>query len=278
MVGIWSECKVWAIWIRMSATYIFISLLVFRTLTLHRIFVLKKPMRGWGYFLPIIIIALTSLAFNLATQFISPDLTIKYLPQLEFCKYNTNFSYGCMAFSWLVWVIYTVYLILIRNIKSSFNEFRESLVIYWIGATNIIETVIFFVLMPTYPFSQKYRILSVAFDIFTTVLPIWVLLVYPVYQRLFNRYEYLEKWQQKLTDDGLTRVYQLQEGGERYSTTNYSRMEESGRYRGSDHNQGSHGTLSNATFTNETHSTGGYAHHGQTRPGFDYNNQDYMYK
>ncbi|KAI8325521.1 hypothetical protein GQ54DRAFT_282883 [Martensiomyces pterosporus] len=226
IVGVWSICKLWTIWVRLAFTYMFMCFLLFRTLALHRIFILNKPYKGWGYYMPIIILFAILLVFCVTTQLITGSKTVQYIKQLEVCSYADAFHYTCLSLTWFIWAIYTVYLIKIRNIKSSFNEFRESVVIYIVGFSTIIETTMLHGIVPKYPLHKYIRLISACFDFFTGNIVIWIYLGYPAYMCMFHHEEYLKKWLRKLANDGLSKEYDIKEAQIPLSTTSYSRMED----------------------------------------------------
>ncbi|KAJ1958389.1 hypothetical protein GGI12_004748 [Dipsacomyces acuminosporus] len=208
----------------------------------------------------------------------SPRLTdeqriqvIQYNPKIEMCHYNNRFKWTCFYFTIVFTVVYTIYIILIRNIQSSFNELREAIIVYIAGTSMVLIIVIMHLIVDKYPLHRATRISSAAIDTVFIITPMWLLLTKPVYMCLFHRDEYLEKWVQKLADDGLARVYKLQDGQVGgVSTNSYSRMENSRQYMDSEYNHGSEGTISNETYMSGMHSAGNYAQHGHMQPGFGY--------
>ncbi|KAJ1960333.1 hypothetical protein GGI12_003860, partial [Dipsacomyces acuminosporus] len=230
--GVWSQCKAWTIWVKLSFMYVFQSFLVFRTYALHRIFIQNKPCSGFGYYLPMAAMIIGILAFGIASQLVSDDRTVKYMAQAERCRPSLAFTYGSMAISWLIWICYTTLLIRIHNIRSSFNELRESVVIYLLGLINIIASVLLYTVAWRPDLHQHVRITSVGLDVLSTTGSIWVLLLYPVCMSLFNREEYLVNWKRKLIDDGVIMKYEMQHRQATGTTTassgskRYSRLEE----------------------------------------------------
>ncbi|KAJ1960354.1 hypothetical protein GGI12_003849 [Dipsacomyces acuminosporus] len=214
IVGAWSRCRVWVVWIRFSFNFIFLFLLIYRMYALRRIFILKKPCTGRKYNLPVLVACVFVLAFDLICYFIPKRMTVRYKKKMEYCKFTQPFVYGTTAIIWMIWAIFTTYIILIRNIKASFNEFRESLVIYFIGSLNIIVTLVFQLGFKKYTLLRSTRFISVTLDVLTATIPIWVLLAKPVFMGLFRHDEYLDEWKAKLVHDHLTKQYELQ-GGQR---------------------------------------------------------------
>ncbi|KAJ1955633.1 hypothetical protein GGI12_005513 [Dipsacomyces acuminosporus] len=168
-----------------------------------------------------------SLTFCLTATLLPADRTIKYMPELEVCKYADGLQHTCLAATCTFWLLYTVSIILIRNIRSSFNELRESIIVYATGSTMIIVITVLHIVQPKFPLRRNTRIASLVTDMVFICSPIWLLLAKPTYMCFFHYDEYLKKWQQKLVDDGLAKQYELQDGESSASGRNYSRMEDS---------------------------------------------------
>ncbi|KAJ1962443.1 hypothetical protein GGI12_002650 [Dipsacomyces acuminosporus] len=209
-VGVWSQCKVWTIWVKLSFMYVFQCLLVFRAFALYRIFIQNKPCCGYGYYGLVAVMVLVILAFGVPSQLVSDDKTVVYAENIQRCRQAMPFKYGSMAVSWLIWILYTVVLIRIHSIRSSFNELRESVSIYILGLINIVTSALLYTFGWRPDINQYVRIAGVALDALTTTGSIWILLVYPVCMCLFKREEYLVDWKRKLIDDGVVKKYEMQ--------------------------------------------------------------------
>ncbi|KAJ1960185.1 hypothetical protein GGI12_003943 [Dipsacomyces acuminosporus] len=211
VVGIWSYCRFWSVWVRMSLTYTFIFLIIFRTHALYRVFIQKRPNKGIGYYWPAALYVVFQLSFNIAATAVSPERSVRYIPSLELCSYGRGFHIACIAFAGIFWLIHTIYIFLTRNITSSFNEFRESLIIYLVGIANLIEVLCLHLFVKHYPLYKNIRIISAVFDLLCVCTPVVVLLANPVYKCLFHKHEYYANWVQKVLDDGLQRQYEFEE-------------------------------------------------------------------
>ncbi|KAJ1955768.1 hypothetical protein GGI12_005480, partial [Dipsacomyces acuminosporus] len=259
IVGPWSICKLWTVWFRLTWHYWFFFLLIYRTYALHRVFIQGKSCTGWKYYIPVMVMCVYTLTFNLTSTLLPAKMTIGYRPELEACIYNDAMQLTCLSCTFVFWIIYTVYIVLIRNIRSSFNELGEALIVYMAGTSMILVIIVMHVFDAKYPLHRKVRIASATIDSIFIISPMWLFLAKPVYMCLFHHDSYLEEWQQKLANDGLARVYKLQDGeAAGVSTTTYSRLEEGNQRKDSQYNQASQGT-SNGTYTNDMRSSaGGY--------------------
>ncbi|KAI8325522.1 hypothetical protein GQ54DRAFT_308243 [Martensiomyces pterosporus] len=224
-VGPWSYCRLWGIWIRAPFPYLLSCFLLFRAYALDRVFNQHKAYRGWGYYMPLIVLISFLLVFCIVAQVLDTKMTVYYIDAIELCHYSDGFRYTCLAIFWFIWVLYAVYLIKIRNIKSSFNEFRENVFTCFLGVSTILETTIVHVVVPKFPLNSTIRRFSACYDFAAGNLGVWVILAYPVYMCIFHKNEYELDWLTKLASDGLTKEYGVQERVYT-STGRYSRMED----------------------------------------------------
>ncbi|KAJ1959729.1 hypothetical protein GGI12_004183 [Dipsacomyces acuminosporus] len=106
--------------------------------------------------------------------------------------------------------IHTLYIYLTRNIRSSFNEFREGLIIYLVLMADLFVTVFLHIMVKAYPLHKRVRIVSVIVDLLCGCTPVVVLLAHPLYMCYFRHDEYLVKWVGKIREEGMAEVYKLQ--------------------------------------------------------------------
>ncbi|KAJ1959669.1 hypothetical protein GGI12_004218 [Dipsacomyces acuminosporus] len=270
IAGVWSNCKAWVLWVRVSFTCMFFFLLLFRTYTLHRIFILNRPCRSIGFYLPAILYTAFQLIFNIASQVISDDRTFKYLPNLEMCTVGRAYHYLCFFVVVVLWTIHTVYMVLIRNIRSSFNEFRESLFIFFGASAMVVELAVLHLGIKGFALHLYARIISAICDTLCIAVPVWILLSYPLYQCLFNHDQYLLEWVQKLKADGMGKLYDRQEGISGSSTSAYSRMENGLKSeKNLALNSAGEAAGNGTTMAGSLHSCGGSAQQEEVRIRFD---------
>ncbi|KAJ1951087.1 hypothetical protein FBU59_000364 [Linderina macrospora] len=209
VVGVWSHCKGWGIWVHMLATYSFSAAVLFRKFALDRVYNRQKPCRGWGFYGPILGFFVSLLAFCLTVQFVSDKKTITYDSDLAICLYSDGLRYGSVGLIWIVWIVTGIYVVRIRRIKSGLNEFRESLIIYIIAVLCLIQYTVCHAAFKALPLQQTVRCLITALDLIAVNLTMWVFLAYPAYQRMFHREQYLSLWLKKLSRDEFRRGNQL---------------------------------------------------------------------
>ncbi|KAI8321639.1 hypothetical protein GQ54DRAFT_324830 [Martensiomyces pterosporus] len=225
LVGPWKLCKLWGIWFRIAASDMYVSILLFRAYLLDRIFLQHKPSRGWGHYWPAIALTLALLLFCTVGQVVSDSRTIIYIEKMRACHYITAFRYSALGVTWFITLMYAIQIIRIRHIKSSFNEFRENLIIFLIIFATTLQLTLLGIFVSLNPFVAAIRLATTCFDFVSGNLVLWILLAHPVFMCMFRRREYEKMWLRKLAADGLAREYGVQEG-EGVSTGSYSRMGE----------------------------------------------------
>ncbi|KAJ2121979.1 hypothetical protein IW147_003782 [Coemansia sp. RSA 720] len=222
MVGPWSKCRVWRLWIRLTFMFLFSCCVLVRVYALYWLFVRRQQFRGWKLFAPYIGAALCVLLFCMAGQIASPDVTIKYDSRLELCMYAYVYRTCGLALQWAMWALVIVFMWLVRNIQPSFNEVRESLVIAMLTLLSLVQNTVMESIHSPVAAHKMGRNASTWIDLLDANLTIWVILGFPVYQSVFNSKTYLMLWRAKLADDGFRREYSISANGEAGETTMYS--------------------------------------------------------
>ncbi|KAJ2438841.1 hypothetical protein IWW46_004707 [Coemansia sp. RSA 2440] len=222
MVGLWSKCRVWRLWIRLTFMFLFSCCVLVRVYALYWLFVRRQQFRGWKLFAPYIGAALCVLLFCAAGQIVSPSVTIKYDPSLELCMYSYVYRTCGLALQWAMWALVFVFMWLVRNIQPSFNEVRESLVIAMLTLLSLVQNTVMESIHSPVAAHKMGRNASTWIDFLDANLTIWVILGFPVYQSISNRKTYLMHWRAKLADDGFRREYNISANGEAGETTMYS--------------------------------------------------------
>ncbi|KAJ1956204.1 hypothetical protein EC988_001471, partial [Linderina pennispora] len=100
-------------------------------------------------------------------------------------------------------------MIKIRGIHASFNEWRESVIIFVITLVSLLQTTITPAVHTDYTRIQAMRIAATWIEFTNGNLTIWIILAPPLYRCLFHRDEYLQMWLRKLERDGLKHAYDI---------------------------------------------------------------------
>ncbi|KAJ1942133.1 hypothetical protein EC988_006574, partial [Linderina pennispora] len=208
--GIWRECQVWGIWVNLAFEYVFSCTVIFRIYSLDRIFNQRKTNRGLRYWAPLVAMYCSVLVLCIVSQAVGESNTVKYIDFFKTCHYITHYRYACMSIRWCLSVVIAALTIKIRNIHSSFNEFRESAFFAVLSISTDLETTLVQVLNNKHSLSRSIRGTAAAFDFATGFVAIWILIGYPVINCILRRNEYLEEWLDKLSRDGLRNEYAME--------------------------------------------------------------------
>ncbi|KAJ1739657.1 hypothetical protein LPJ55_004925 [Coemansia sp. RSA 990] len=208
------NCKAFGVWVRVILGVCTVSALVaMRAYGLFRVFGKNRPFRGWGLFLPYLVYCGCMLVYGIVMQVVASRLTIHYIEPIDICFYTPGFKASLFAIIWITWLIVAALNWHIRNIKSSFNEARESL----IACTAVFAVLIFTTVMhytsPQFALNRKLRILTTSFDHLATNIFWWSIMAVPITNCIFRKQRYLDLWVAKLRNDGLQRMYDVSSPG-----------------------------------------------------------------
>ncbi|KAI8319894.1 hypothetical protein GQ54DRAFT_299022 [Martensiomyces pterosporus] len=221
LVGTWANCKAWNLWVRLLFGYLFSCCVLIRAYALHRVFVLRLPFRGWSLVMPIAGAVVCLAVYCLAGQLVPSNVSIHFDSSVQLCVYSPAYQACSLALLWVIWAMIALYVYLIRNIQSSFNELHESLLIFLITLVSLLQTTITPAIHKPLVAKIGVRMSSTWIDFINGNLTIWIVLVHPVYQSVFNRSAYLARWLATLEKDGLKREYEVT-GTADLSSTTYS--------------------------------------------------------
>ncbi|KAI7833639.1 hypothetical protein BX661DRAFT_63633 [Kickxella alabastrina] len=205
-----TNCKAFGFWMRilMGACTI-CALTAFRAYGLYRVFFLNLPYHTVGLYLPFVIYYACLLIYGVVCQVLKPEITVMYLPSIDICKYTRPFKMSLFVFMWLSWVAMMGVFWKIRNIKSSFNEGREMLISCGIIFGALLSATVMNVSRPLYPLSLSLRVITTVLNHFAANALWWIIMAVPMYNCMFNRQEYLNRWILKLRKDGLQNEYDI---------------------------------------------------------------------
>ncbi|KAI8320909.1 hypothetical protein GQ54DRAFT_199487 [Martensiomyces pterosporus] len=209
LAGTWSICKLWCIWIRVFFAYAFGAAAALRNYALYRVFILHRPYKGLGFYIPIVVLFGSLVVFSTVSQLVSSKLTVIYSPKFEMCSYVWAFRGSCLALVWVIWLLVLFFVIKIRRIHTSFNERYDSIVVFILGVSAAALTTALHLAYPNYPLRLHLRLLNTWVDFLTGNLAIWAVLLYPCYQSIVNREAYLQSWYATLQADGLKEEYNM---------------------------------------------------------------------
>ncbi|KAJ2445598.1 hypothetical protein IWW46_001397 [Coemansia sp. RSA 2440] len=223
LVGVWSNCKLWILWFRVLFVYVFATMTIVRFYALDRVFNQKKPFTRRSSLISGAVVIVFNVTYCLVNQLISSSLTLEYVPDLEACKITMAFRIAAVSVQWLLWGACGVLIFRLRNIQSSFNEFRESVAIFLVIIGLLTETSVTNLHYEYYVFEKKRRIQKTYVDVVASVLVIWLFIGYPVYKSIFDRESYEQMWLERLAKDGPGNTYDCSNP---QGTTAYAKMDE----------------------------------------------------
>ncbi|KAJ1812674.1 hypothetical protein LPJ56_005416, partial [Coemansia sp. RSA 2599] len=183
------------------------ALLTIRSYKFYRVFCKNKPVHGYMRIVPYVLYIVLIIFVGLISTLVPRRMTMLHLDSIEFCAVNQDLVTTYSVMLWGMWGVYMVMMWLLRNVRSSFNEFKEmaislcALVICTISNQALLYSV------PLLPTVLHWRILLVAIDQFTANYIWWLIMLKPLYHCIFNHDSYLAYWKQKMTNDGLRAQY-----------------------------------------------------------------------
>ncbi|KAJ2477475.1 hypothetical protein IWW56_004312 [Coemansia sp. RSA 2131] len=224
LVGVWSNCKLWILWFRVFFVYVFATMTIVRFYALDRVFNQKKPFTRRSSLVSGAVVIVFNVTYCLVNQLISNSLTVEYIPSLEACKITMAFRIAAVSVQWVLWGACGVLIFRLRNIQSSFNEFRESVAIFLVIIGLLTETSVTNLHYQYYIFEKKRRTQKTYVDVVASVLVIWLFIGFPVYKSIFDRRNYEQMWLEKLAKDGPGNTYNINSNPQ--GTTAYAKMDE----------------------------------------------------
>ncbi|KAJ2746033.1 hypothetical protein GGI20_001660 [Coemansia sp. BCRC 34301] len=213
------NCTLMLIWLRsMMGNFSLGSLLTIRSYKLYRVFCMNKPMHGYNRAMPYVLyIALILVAGTIST-IIPKHLTVDYIEGVEFCIDNPNLVTSYCSVLWFMWCIYFMMMWLLRNVRSSFNEFREMAISLGLLVFCTIFNQAVLYCVPRLPTSLSWRLALLSVDQITANYIWWLIMLKPIYKCVFHHDKYLAQWKQKMTADGLRAQYGMGMGETEMST------------------------------------------------------------
>ncbi|KAJ2778996.1 hypothetical protein H4R18_004270 [Coemansia javaensis] len=201
IVGAWAHCKLWVVWFRILFCFEFASLMIVRFYALDRVFNQRKPFTTWGSALAFIIATVLNVVFCLGYQLVSGRLTVQYVAPMQVCTSTQAIRISAPATQWVLWAGVGVLIFRLRNIQSSFNEFRESIAIFVVIIALLTESTVTYVHYPYFVLQQGHRIRRTLMDAICSNLIVWLMIGYPVLMSIFRRREYEKQWAGMLTSE-----------------------------------------------------------------------------
>ncbi|KAJ1899173.1 hypothetical protein LPJ66_002282 [Kickxella alabastrina] len=205
-----TNCKPFGLWMRiLLGICTLCALVTLRAYGLYRVFYLYLPYHSLGLYLPFSLYCICMLVYGIVAQVLKPEITTQYIVPLDICDVHPPFKASLFVFLWLTCLIMVIVQWMIRNIKSSFNESREMLLICFIIFANLIFVTVLNYVRPQYPLNKDLRLLATSLNHIGTHMLWWLIMAVPMYNCVFNRQGYLDRWMNTLRKDGLQKEYDI---------------------------------------------------------------------
>ncbi|KAJ2299389.1 hypothetical protein IWW55_004196 [Coemansia sp. RSA 2706] len=223
---------------------------IVRFYALDRVFNQKKPFTRRSSLIAGGVVIVFNVVFCLINQLISDNVTVGYVPSLEACNITMTFRIVALTLQWVMWTGCGFLMFRLRNIQSSFNEFRESILIFIVIIALLTETTVTNLHYEYYIFEKKRRTEKTYVDVIAGVLVIWLFIGYPVFQSIFNRKAYEQQWLEMLAKDGPGNTYNVSSNPQ--GTTAYAKMDDNidSGFNNSQLNYEGHGMMDSAYMNN----------------------------
>lgn len=163
--------------------FVFFFAFVIRLFSFYWIFIQKKAFNGMARITSWLLLIVIALLFCLLWLLV-PILSVQ----------SIGFCYSCVGLLWVDWLVVVGLASQLINIKPSFNErWRLLAVCIIFGGLLVNETVQYFM-------DVEYRLANILIISFLSNLSIWALIARPIYRRIKNKDEYLNRWSAQLSD------------------------------------------------------------------------------
>ncbi|KAJ2632009.1 hypothetical protein H4R22_001582 [Coemansia sp. RSA 1290] len=220
--GVWKNCKLWVIWFRVLFCYIFATLNIVRFYALDRVFNQKKPFTKVAGLIAGAIVIIFNVVFCLINQLISGKLTVRFVDTFVVCDVTQGFRIAALVTQWILWAGCAVLIFRLRNIQSSFNEFRESVAIFAVIIALLTESTVTYIHFKYYTLEKNRRIQKTLMDTIASNLVVWLIVGYPVLMSIFRRHRYEQSWVERLAKDNNKTAYEFTSN--QPNTTSYAKM------------------------------------------------------
>ncbi|KAJ2777514.1 hypothetical protein H4R18_005118 [Coemansia javaensis] len=219
---VFTNCKAFGVWMRnVLGVFLVSGLWAVRAYGVLRVFRSSKPFHGRGMYIPLGIFLVYLVVYGIVTQLLSAARTMYYVRPLDICGLTTKILAVSMVTIWVIWSCVVVLSWMTRNIKTSFNETRETIFGCIVVFAVLIWANVTMYAAPYYPFSVRLRVMSTAVDHVATNSYLWLAMAKPVFNCMFRREQYLDRWVATLVEDGLELQYDVGYDEQNNITTMY---------------------------------------------------------
>ncbi|KAJ1728576.1 hypothetical protein LPJ72_005403 [Coemansia sp. Benny D160-2] len=205
-----NSCIVFASWFRvLLGVFLFIHIHIFRLYTYLRIFEQLKRMTVRVYAIGALIYLVFALGYGIPVTILRNSLTVRFVPSLGICVYGLAFIEISFSIIWAGWLAILVVTVLARNINTSFNEYKEMVLIITLSSITLLYETIAHNIVHEYILYRWLRTLSTFMEYLTNQTSLFILLGVPVYNCIFNHEAYKKRFFEKMRADGMVARYNL---------------------------------------------------------------------
>ncbi|KAJ2516200.1 hypothetical protein H4217_004734 [Coemansia sp. RSA 1939] len=205
-----NSCIVFASWFRvLLGVFLFIHIHIFRLYTYLRIFEQLKRMTVRVYAIGALIYLVVALGYGIPITILRNSLTVRFVPSLGICVYGMAFIEISFSIIWAGWLAILVVTVLARNINTSFNEYKEMVLIITLSSITLLYETIVHNIVQEYILYRWLRTLSTFMEYLTNQTSLFILLGVPVYNCIFNHEAYKKRFFEKMRADGMVARYNL---------------------------------------------------------------------
>ncbi|KAI8048899.1 hypothetical protein BDF22DRAFT_778987 [Syncephalis plumigaleata] len=213
--GIWKACAIWMVWLQFcfGAMLVF-AVFIYRLYTLRSIFFQLRITKSRINSIHVLFYLLPVLSMGIVAS-VFPEISVRPNGHGT-CSFNKYYKGACLAWLGVECTILCYLSWSLRNIRKTFNEFRELCAGCMFAIICLIWNAI--ILMLHYH-TTKWGFYSLLFvDLATCNFFYWLVLAKPLYGHVFHRAEYLDNFLAGLAQDTCTTLRVATTGRPRANT------------------------------------------------------------
>ncbi|RKP10396.1 hypothetical protein THASP1DRAFT_27841 [Thamnocephalis sphaerospora] len=197
----WMACNVWAIWAQfVFGAMLHVGVLIVRLYTLHRVFVQRQSTSLSNFAVVSLVLTVPVLGLGFFAT-IMPQYGVTYNGVDKVCIISSIYAgaaYGLMglALCALGWLTFQL-----RNIRQSFNEFKELRVAFIMVFIGFCTNGALVLTQTSSTTIGRYVLLSMNMIVGNTYF--WLVIAGPLYNSLFRRQQALREFMRTLARDGV---------------------------------------------------------------------------
>ncbi|KAJ1926595.1 hypothetical protein IWQ60_003675 [Tieghemiomyces parasiticus] len=198
-----ASCIIYEAWLMyFCGLHLYLIVVNYRIWILYWLLIRMRPIGGRAFYGVFACLCIPAILFPVLSTAIPGWVTASEGDRKGNCRYTVAYHiYFSFALYYLV-AVAVVLSVLLRNVRKTFNEYRESMIS---TAGFVILAIVTGVTGSQYIFLHGWgRFIILTLSLVTVNLYFWISLSRPLYGYLFDRQNYLARFQETLAMDGLT--------------------------------------------------------------------------